>query len=390
MKPSDQIIQSIKSLNKQASPDLDRRIHAGIDQALDRQKKQRSTHPERSIRRHIMKTPITQFATAAIIILAITLCFTLGGSVTFAEVAQYITNYNTIELDFIAGDEATAPVIHDIIKGNRIRRTVSNIENPMIVDIDRKQMLILDSDSHEATLLGIEGMMSDGTHELLEMIRTLVAKVDANPDLVAQKLGRREFDGVEAVGFELEDKVGTFRFWADPVSATPKRIEMSLGETSYILKNIQIDLPVSDDLVSMEAPEGYTMSDQPTTQIGDPTEEDLLVILGFWAEHINGGTFPDQIGVQDMMELLPTLEATITNLELSKQEQGLYGLHYARCMMLIQILDQKGERHYAGKGVTYGDSQTAVMWYRQGDTKTYRVIYGDLHVEEVGLDKLPQ
>ena len=34
--------------------------------------------------------------------------------------------------------------------------------------------------------------------------------------------------------------------------------------------------------------------------------------------------------------------------------------------------------HYAGKGVTMGEADTAIFWYRPKDSISYRVIYGDM------------
>ena len=387
MRPSE-IHKNIKQLKAQASADLDCRIHSGIDEALAHSTDQSSVPSEPSLGRKIVRNSI-KLSVAAIALLAVLIVVSMPAKVSFADVAKYIRDYHTIALDFIVGDEGQAPVIHDIIRGNRIRRTMSNMENIMIIDLDRKEMLNLDPASHGAALVGIEGMLADGTHKLLQMLRSIVVNVEENPGL-AQKIGTRDFDGVETIGFEIKDHVGTFRLWADPVTATPKRIEMSMGNSSYILKNIEFDIPVPDELVSMDVPEGYTLGNQEAVQIGDPTEEDLLELFAFWAEHINDGLFPETVGVQELLQLLPEIQATAARLELTKEQEGEVGLHYARSMMYLQVIDQsQGEWHYAGQGVEFGDSDTAVLWYRLGDTKTYRVIYGDLHVEEVPLDQLP-
>ena len=90
------------------------------------------------------------------------------------------------------------------------------------------------------------------------------------------------------------------------------------------------------------------------------------------------------------MALQPELVAALGQIEGSVQEKTDLGMHYGKTVLFIQLLGQQGEYHYAGQGVALGDADTAVLWYRQGGSKTYRVIYGDLHVEEVGLDRLPQ
>ena len=337
-----------------------------------------------------MKRPAFKIAAAAIIVFAVILGFgPFGkGNITFADVIQPILNYSTIMLDFIAGEEGSGPVIHDVIRGNRVRRTISNMDSTMILDPDTGKMLLLNADQ-SAAFVDIQGTVSQGTREMLDMIRNIVSRVEENPEIVVLELGRRDFDGVEAVGFQVKDAHATIHLWADPVTATPKRIELNIGQTKTILKNIEFDVPVSDDEVSMEVPLGYTLIQQPMA-MSEPAEEDLLATLGLWAEHINNGTFPDAIGVQELMTLQPAIVTALGQIEGSEQEKTDMGMQYGRAVLLIQQLAQQGELRYAGQGVAVGDADTAVLWYRQGDAKTYRVIYGDLHVEEVALDQLPQ
>jgi len=338
-----------------------------------------------------MKNPMIKLAAAVIIVIAVILGLNpfTQGTVTFAQIIKPILEYSTIVLDFIPGEEGNGPVIHDVIKGNRIRRTISNIELTMILDLDSGKMLVLNPTVKSANYADIQGTVTEGSQELLNMIRNIVSKVENNPEIVVQELGRRDFDGMEAVGFQVKDSHATIYLWADPVTATPKRIELHIGQTVSILKNIEFDVLVSEDQISMEVPQDYTLAEQQMA-MGEPSEEDLIATLGFWAEQVNGGTFPDSIGVQALMALQPKLVAALGQIEGSEQEKTDMGMQYGRTVLLIQLLGQQGEYHYTGQGVAFGDADTAVLWYRQGDAKTYRVIYGDLHVEELGLDRLPQ
>ncbi len=338
-----------------------------------------------------MKNPMIKLGAAAIIVIAVILGLNpfTQGTVTFAQIIKPILEYSTIVLDFIPGEEGGGPVIHDVIKGKRIRRTISNMESTMILDLDTEKMLILNPAAKSANYVDIQGIVTEGTRELLDMIRNIVSKVEDNPEIVVQELGRRDFDGMEAVGFQVKDSRATIYLWADPVTATPRRIELHIGQTVTILKNIEFDVPVSEDQISMELPQGYTLAEEQMA-MSEPSEEDLIATLGFWAEHVNGGTFPEAIGAKELMALQPELVAALGQIEGSVQEKTDLGMQYGRAVLFIQLLGQQGEYRYAGKDVALGDADTAVLWYRQGDTKTYRVIYGDLHTEELGLDRLPQ
>ncbi len=56
---------------------------------------------------------------------------------------------------------------------------------------------------------------------------------------------------------------------------------------------------------------------------------------------------------------------------------------------VIMLLASHGEARYAGKNVELGDAETAIFWYRPKDSETYKVIYGDLSIEDVAEEDLP-
>ena len=48
------------------------------------------------------------------------------------------------------------------------------------------------------------------------------------------------------------------------------------------------------------------------------------------------------------------------------------------------------EHGYTGKGVTLGEKDTLIFWYRKDPrSPTYRAIFGDLRVEDVTEAQLP-
>ncbi len=44
---------------------------------------------------------------------------------------------------------------------------------------------------------------------------------------------------------------------------------------------------------------------------------------------------------------------------------------------------------YVGTGVSVGDANWPVFWFKPQDSQTYKVIYGDLRVEDVAEENLP-
>jgi hypothetical protein len=345
-----------------------------------------------NIRRTIMKSPITKLAAAAAIIVAAALGLHLfnpfRATVTFADVIKPILSARTVVLDFIVGSEEAGPVMHDIVVGSRIRRSFSNMDGTiMIIDLDNAKMLTLDPPSKGAAYVNIEGPLKEGTKNLLEFVRKVITNLK---DLPVEKLGQRKIDGRKAVGFLARGNNEQITIWADSRTARPIRIEMVLGQTLYIIKNIEFDVPVDETLVSMEPPAGYTLSDK-QFDMTNFTEQDFITVLRLWAEHLLGGSFPQSLTVGDLMSLTPVMAEKIGQLNVSDEEKTQLGMTMGKGFVFFQQLDPTGATwHYAGSGVKLGDASKAVFWYQPKGSQTYRVIYGDLSVKDVAPENLPK
>jgi len=53
-----------------------------------------------------------------------------------------------------------------------------------------------------------------------------------------------------------------------------------------------------------------------------------------------------------------------------------------RGLQFANRLPPNADAHYVGKGVSFGDADTPIFWYRPEDSKNYRVIYADLSVRD--------
>ena len=107
-----------------------------------------------------------------------------------------------------------------------------------------------------------------------------------------KELGEQELDGQKTIVFEAEGPNEQIKIWADPETALPVRIELTVGNMFVIMKNFQIDPPVDESLVSMEPPAGYTLKESDIS-LGDSTEQDFIETLRIWAKVIGDGVFPD-------------------------------------------------------------------------------------------------
>jgi outer membrane lipoprotein-sorting protein len=345
------------------------------------------------IRRILMKNPIAKLAVAAVLVAAVLIGVhfignPLGANITFAKVIQPILNARTVVFDFVVGGEEAGSVMHDIVVGSKIRRTFSNMDPIMIIDLDSAKMLTLDPKSKGAAYVDIQGPLQEGTKNLLEFVRKVITSLK---DLSVQELGQRDIDGRKALGFYAAEKPNIeLTIWADPETAKPIRIELLMGQSLYILKNFEFDVPVDDSLVSMEPPAGYTLSDKQfnMTQF---TEQDFITVLRLWVEHLLGGNFPQNLSAGELMSLAPQLAEKIGQLNVSEEEKTQLGMTMGKGLVFFQQLDPTGVTwHYTGSGVKLGDAGKAVFWYQPKGSQTYRVIYGDLSVKDVAPENLPK
>jgi outer membrane lipoprotein-sorting protein len=343
------------------------------------------------IRRIIMKSSITKLAAAAAIIIAVTVgILQLGsGTVTWAKVVEPILNARTIICDMIIGNDESNPVMHEIIVGSRIRRTMSNIPNmTMVIDLNSTNMLVLDSESKTASYVDIRGDLRDRTQSYVNFLRDIITKMKDNPNI--EKLGEQIIDGHKAVGFTGKGPNEEVTIWADAKTALPIKIYLRVGQMCAILKNFELDAPVDDSLLSMDVPPGYTKKET-QFNLGNATEQDFVESLRVWAKVLGDGTFPDAIGTENAMKEMPMLGQKVGKLNLPEEQATQMGMAFGKGMLFHQIIDTRGDDwHYAGGGVKLGDAEKAIFWYRPKDSQTYRVIYGDLTVKDVKPEDLPK
>ena len=347
-----------------------------------------------SIWRTIMKSPITKLAAAAVIIIGVlTVMYFVGSpfaaTVTFADVIKPIFNAQTAILDIIVGEEdAGGPVIHDQIKGSRIRRTMSNMEDVVsIIDLEAGRILSLTVSKKEAGYINLKGLPSMPNY--MDTLRNVISELQDSPHFVVEELGEQEIDGQRVIGFRAKHPKVEITIWADPETALPVRIEQIGGQMKIICKNLEFDVDLDESLFSMDVPDGYELQQVELDLLG-ATEQDFIEGLRIRAEVFGDGRFPEGVAVEDFLKLGPAIAKKIEELGLSDEEATELGMKLSRHLLFIRFFKGEGKWHYAGNGVKLGDADTAIFWYRPEGSETYRVIYGDLRVEDVSPENLPE
>jgi hypothetical protein len=258
----------------------------------------------------------------------------------------------------------------------------------MVINLDSAKMLVLDSESKTASYVDIQGDLRDRTQSYVNFLRDIITKMKDNPNI--ENLGEQIIDGRKTVGFTGRGPNEEVTIWADAKTALPIRIYLRVGQMCAVLKNFELDAPVDDSLLSMDVPPGYTKKDA-QFDLGNANEQDFIESLRVWAKVIGDGTFPDAIGTENAMKEIPMLGQKLGKLNLSEEQATQMGMAFGKGMLFHQIIDTRGDDwHYVGAGVKLGDANMPVFWYQPKGAETYRVIYGDLHVEDVAPENLPK
>ncbi len=351
--------------------------------------------PGAPIWRIVMKTRTRQLAVAATVaVAAIAGLHSLigplvGGTITFAQVIQPILNARTVVVDMIVGRDENAVTFHDVVKDSKIRRTVSNMKSIVVIDLDAGRMLTLEPEEKTAVYVDIQGPIQEGTRHYLGLVREIVARVNARPDVRVKNLGRREIDGREALGFQVGEENTELTIWADPQTALPRRIEVLQGQSFTILKNIEFDVAVNEADVSMDVPAGYALHETPL-DMREFTEQDFIETLRLWTTLVLDGKFPESLRLEDLINELQGIGEKIGQLDMPGQEKMQLGMRLWRGYSFFHVVAHDGRYGYGGRGARLGEADKPVFWYQPQGSATWRVIYADLHAAEAKPENLPK
>jgi len=393
MKPADNINRLIKNSDVTTSSEIDSRILGDAFEELEKLKVAKLAGNRLNIRRIIMKTRITKLAAAAVIIVAIMIGINsflgIGTPVAFADVIQPILDARTVIMDILIGPEGRQVVIHDEVMGSRIRRTVSNVQGTdIIIDLEQMKVLALTHAEKTATYAGLDGLGKMPNY--LELLQDVVARMQDKEEYKVEDQGLQEIDGHDYIVFVAESDKDTITIWADPETALPVRIKQKTPNMQIICNNLQFDVALDESRFSMEVPDGYVVQQVGGIDFKKSSESDFIETLRIWAEIIEDGYFPDSINLEDIVKIGPKFDKGLKQANLTKQQETEIAMRWGQGLVFLRFFKGQGQWYYAGKGVKLGDSDTPIFWYQPKGSETWRVIYGDLTVEDVAAEDLPE
>ena len=400
--------ENIKRIYEQAKLDTivekDKTVLEKMKEVYLQESKFEPKTAELSVWRIIMKSKITKFAAAAVIIIAVFIGIHYSGgsidgaSVAWADVVKPILTARTVAFNVITAEGENVPITRVMNMGTqRLRSEVLSADGQamqmiVIIDFDTSRVLTQNPKQKIAALIDLKDLPEKPENILGEM-RNIITDLQNDPDVLIEQLGEQEIDGQIATVFLATGPDGELTIWADSQTALPIRIEQKGRQIQFACTDFQFDIEMDESLFSMEIPEGYPappmVGEIPISEILGGTEQDLVEFLRIYAESILDGVFPEDLSPQVWID---DVEKNRNKFAQLSEEQNLKGppLEFARGWVFFRLLKAENDWHYVGDGVKLGDAESPVCWYRPNGSETYRVIYGDLSVKDVAPENLPK
>lgn len=340
-----------------------------------------------------MNSKITRIAiAAAVVIVALLGLHYLGGppvgtTVAWADVLKNVEAARTVMYrdEFEEGDVrevATVRILEPYLRrSDKIEG--SGRDDAAILDTLNCKCITLYSRTKTA-VIGKE----DGSSFRIRTYEKL--KTDLR-DGTEKDLGHVKLNGRDTICFEISREHGKTTVWADPNTALPIQIETisdENGGTRTLMSDIRFDIELDEQL--FEPPADYCVLDLETQRFTAPfelTERHLIEGLAVYPKYLDG-RFPTRyIGGRPLTdEVRKKCRADVKKIE--NWSEGEAHRSTLGCAFIEQ-LPEGSDYQYVGEDVKLGDATKAVCWWRPPDSKTYRVVYGDLSIRDVAPDHLP-
>ena len=347
-----------------------------------------------------MKSPFTKLATAAVIAIAVLIGINLTGrsGVAFADIVQPFLTARTATFTMTMEVKGAPTQTFDCMYAEPIRMRQATTDGSAVVisDLTQGKVVTLIAAQKQAMVMEITNIPDDPKENQFNMfgdIRKRIQEAQEAPGDSVMSLGEQQIEGRTVIGYRVQKSGVDLTIWADPQTQLPVELKSVTGPTTFTMTEIVFDVDLDESLFDLTIPADY---DQVGTLYADatkPTEEDLIETFRLWAEHTDG-RLPSSV---DMNAPMAFVMAQQTKLMQSGQEPSQETMlqmqqtimDMGRGITFVQQLPAESDWHYAGKNVTFGDAETPIFWYRPGGAETYRVIYGDLSIDEVPASERP-
>jgi len=379
-----------------ASPGLKEKTMKRII-ALDSQPNAVPTAPS-ARRSTLLAHPWRYAAAVTIVAIAVFVLATLkgGGSSAFAQVMEQIRNATSRSYVLTTmPDKGMSMRTKTYYKDPGMLRMDFEVlgtrgASTSIVDINKKKLITIVPAAKQCLTFDLTGetepSQQGGEADVFERLREL-------PDSGGEPIGTKKIDGVEAIGFRASQGGTDYTIWADPTDKHLLLVEFkneNIDGMKGQMSDFNFDAQLDDSLFSLEPPPGYTVVDGKSFNLETPSEETFIRFLRTWAEETEGDLFLPSLDQAGLMKAgmarkktAPPLPTAMSSEFMKRTNESTIGL------MFVMKMTPENDFHYAGQGVSLGDAQTPICWYKPTGAQNYHVIYGDLSVRDVAPQDLP-
>lgn len=233
-----------------------------------------------------MKSKMTKFAAAAVVIIAVILGLNIIGgrstaSVAFGEVLEYFQTFSytfDLAVDTVAEKQGSAAFTMQAMvwELGRMRVDCSAAVGKLssITDFNAGRTLLL-FHQNKTGVIKKESLLNKntGVGEIVSFCTKPIENLWYLLDGREEHLGEKEIDGQYVTGFRVFQKDQYFQYditiWADTENGVPSLVEAianPLGESypsiKWTMSNFDLDAELDEELFSLEVPVGYTLAYQ--------------------------------------------------------------------------------------------------------------------------------
>jgi len=304
MRPADKIENAVKKMHFKAGPEIDQRLWAEASRAQEESRKVRLAHAKPEIWRTIMRSKVTRFAVAALVVAGVLAGIRFfGGSVenaAFAEVIQKVTSAESVVF-FFKQRLGNQPIFafKTYLQADKMRSELVEVQGQQegvqelrsqMQQRDLKGVLTIIADIKQAQYLQLDHVRKTA---MRAKIHDRVASELAGSNLIdqfrkiktenAQWLRDETQDGrkidvylvtkVDFMGIKGNlsgHETDRMTVWVDRSTGLPVRVLLETSFHSEGKSNDFLDFyqftwndPLDPDFFALEVPEGYTLTELP-------------------------------------------------------------------------------------------------------------------------------
>lgn len=347
-----------------------------------------------------MKNPLTKLATAAVVAIAVLIGINLTGrsGVAFADIVQPFLTARTATFKMTLEVQGAPTQTFDCMYAEPIRMRQATTDGSAVVisDLIQGKVVTLIAAQKQAVLMEITNIPDDPNESQFNMfgdIRRHIQEAQEAPGDSVTFLGEQQIEGRTVIGYRVQKSGVDLTIWADPQTQLPVELKSVTGPTTFTMTEIVFDVDLDESLFDLTIPADYDQVGTLHTDAAQPTEKDLLDMFRLWAEHTDGG-LPSSVDMNAPMAFVMAQQAKMMQSGQEPSQETMLQMQQTimdmgRGITFVQQLPAESDWHYAGKDVTFGDARTPIFWYRPEGAETYRVIYGDLSIDEVPTNERP-